>query len=158
MSFRLIRFFLILCVWAVSTVFLIHQHHKLRPKTICPRQGDCTITFSPGGEIKRFIFVAHDILKYERNLTIDGECYSACTILADFARPHVCITPNAVMFFHRSNFGDRPPQSSDIMLWVFAHGDYPSFDSQKFTRMDYEDAKQFWPTCKPVRTKEAKVH
>lgn len=119
----------------------------------------CIIKRNEGGKVGTFLMAAIDVRRGRRNLLIiDGECISACAILADFARPKVCITSKAVFKFHELRYKDAdeygnaiyrdggpPPQSHDIDLWVWSQPrQYPW---EEFTVMSFEQAKRFWPVC-----------
>jgi len=105
----------------------------------------CWIYANYGGRIGDFEELASQVLHDDRIVIIDGDCFSACTLLADFGRPHVFITRRARMHFHRSSAESVPDQSEGIATWVNSHGGYPSYASQTFTTMTFEDAKAFWP-------------
>lgn len=116
-----------------------------------PRKcGDpCVIRYSEGGVIGAFMNFAFLIRSSGRRLVIDGRCISACAILADFARPNVCITKRATFEFHMA-FDDagrrgRPPASPDISRWVGRHGGFP-YDGLLVMR--HRDATRYWPTCR----------
>jgi hypothetical protein len=125
----------------------------------------CTVRNNPGGDIEIFRRAARELLAERKRLVIDGECASACVILADIARAHTCITPRARMAVHKSTvvrFTGRtavdgreapvaeivrredPPQSPDIDRWVKRHGGYPI---NGVLVMPVRDARQFWPAC-----------
>jgi hypothetical protein len=133
-----------------------------------------TITFDGGGYIYRYLTAARIIRLMDRHLTINGPCGSACVVLADFARPNVCITEYASFHFHKSrkevpgriaqkpgwilsNTGrrgpperkyDDPPHSPEIAGWVNAHGGFPLSDSVwGWLPMPFQDAAEFWPIC-----------
>jgi hypothetical protein len=87
---------------------------------------------------------------------IDGDCASACVILADEARPRVCITERAVFWFHKGynrtvkpddpNYRFDPIQSPDITAWVMEHGGFPA-DDEHMLDMHADEAQWFWPMC-----------
>jgi len=115
----------------------------------------CTIRRNVGGLLITFANAAKEALNEDKLLVIDGECSSACAILADKARPNVCITRRAVFRFHKASITGRvrgriitkysnPPQSSDIDLWVKSQGGYPD---RRFLRMYATQAVKFWPMC-----------
>lgn len=116
----------------------------------------CTVRRNMGGSLRLFEDATQEVLNEGKFLIIDGECSSACVILADKARPNVCITQRAVFKFHKAsitgNVGGKmmtaysnPPQSSDIDLWVESKGGYPD---RRFLSMDATQAVEFWPMCK----------
>ncbi len=119
-----------------------------------PCGNPCTVEKNFGGKVWLFKDAASDVLKSERNLlVINGECASACAILADFARPQVCIAENAYFEFHqayirlkkRTKYTGPQPQSKDIDRWVrLQPRGYPK---KSFTKMPFTVAKRFWPVC-----------
>lgn len=109
----------------------------------------CVISYNPGGSSIVFMMMAHQFHLQDRLLVIDGKCYSACAIMADFARPHVCVTEQVELGFHkgyRSAGGGRfePPQSKDVDDWVREHGGYPE---EGILSMSFKDVKTFWSVC-----------
>lgn len=112
----------------------------------------CVIDDNPGGNALMFgkaaKLVHNGIIK---QVVINGRCASACAYFADKARPHVCITKNAVLGFHKGWIGDREDRvffdlihSADIQSWVMKKGGYPE---NGMLLMRYGTAKKFWPTC-----------
>ncbi len=118
----------------------------------CNARGVCIVNGNPGGVIDDFTAAASAINRSGFKVVIAGPCLSACTIFADKARTHVCITKYAVFGFHKAHNEDTgdvdanpwPGHSRDIVAWVDAHGGYPD---EKPLMMSYEDARQFWQTC-----------
>lgn len=109
----------------------------------------CTITHNPGGSVPEFLLAARTAHNAELQVAIDGKCYSACVVFADWARPYACITKNASMHFHQgtqqvTNTRFIPSQSPDIDQWVREHGGYPETG---FLVMRYPETRDFWPEC-----------
>ena len=124
----------------------------------------CEVLYSPGGSLQRFQRAARELNEGAHGRTlviINGSCISGCSVFADLAREHICITKNAIMGFHKGyrwdwHFSLFPlkaqidmtrfdqPQTFDIDRWVRSHGDYPKDD---VTYMGVEVAKKFWPVC-----------
>lgn len=108
----------------------------------------CILTQSNGGRIIDFEDAADEIKGGARSkLVIDGYCASACMVLADRARPRVCITGRAVFAFHKTNKHYPIPLRSDLDGWINRRGGYPEFTGTPGI-MSYESAQKFWPTCK----------
>jgi hypothetical protein len=115
----------------------------------------CIVRDNEGGTIAFFNSVAITLRQEKILLVIDGYCASACAIIADSLRPNVCITANAIFYFH---LGTRttpnhpsahiPPvtspewytmiksgeitvrrfpvtQSPDILAWIDERGGFP---------------------------------
>jgi len=133
----------------------------------CSTRGVCVVTENGGGVIDDFKTAARAVNKSSLMVVIAGPCYSACTIFADKARTHVCITPNAEFGFHQASLSligrngeivgsepdflqPLPGNSSDIAKWVKAHGGYPS--PEKLLVMPYAQALQFWNKCSSGKT------
>lgn len=110
----------------------------------------CVVTYSEGGWAQAFLNMAAVIHIYERQLIIDGPCASSCAIMADFARPLACITPNASFHFHMATQLDgtrvEPPASMEVVWWIRLHGGFPH---DGMLEMGFEEAKHFWPVCEP---------
>jgi len=118
----------------------------------------CTISRNMGGYLVVFQAAAREVLREGKRLVINGECRSACAILADKARPNVCITSRARFGFHKAYVskivgGKRikvpvydPPQSPDIDRWVKARGGYPA-PGKRHRWMSASEARVFWRIC-----------
>lgn len=117
----------------------------------------CVIQYNPGGWVRQYVEAA-DALRHRGNkLVIDGKCISACAIMADFARPNVCLTDKAEFWFHMASreFAltngivaieySEPPTSPDIRNWVKSKGGFPI---HSFVKMSYAEARKFWPDCR----------
>ena len=62
----------------------------------------CIIKFSPGGFVVKFEEAAQAIIEGARSrVIIDGDCYSACTLLLDRIENKGCLTVWARLYFHR---------------------------------------------------------
>lgn len=63
----------------------------------------CVISHNPGGELDSFVITAEEMVKNGRSLVVNGDCYSACTILADLMRSQgmACVTQNATFHIHQ---------------------------------------------------------
>ncbi len=107
-----------LCVLFIAATGLLiagscdaHSRKEYLEKVVAQAFGDCgdpcVVRFSPGGPNDIFTEAAKAVNDGGKKMVvIDGTCVSACTIFADKARPHVCVTENAVFAFHlaRINF------------------------------------------------------
>lgn len=130
----------------------IHYAWSNPEKAVFGRNGcgdPCIVRYSDGGLIMAFVNMASVIRSAGRSLIVDGPCASACAIMADKARPNVCVTTRAVFLFHMGFMmnGRRvaPTTSFDIREWVYKHGGFP-YDG--FLTMDAQEATEFWPVCK----------
>src|SRR3569623_1170953 len=95
----------------------------------CSAKGVCIIKENVGGVITVFQAAARAVNKCNLQVVIAGPSYSACTIFADKAREHVCITPQAEFGFHQAFIADAfgkmvpdridplPGNSRDIYNW-----------------------------------------
>jgi hypothetical protein len=106
----------------------------------CPRV--CVVRASPGGSVSEFEAMADDIVATRRVLVVDGQCDSACTIMAyriRDARGLICATARARMGYHQAtNYGrdesgawvpvSREPIAypKDIMSWINSKGGEPT--------------------------------
>lgn len=124
----------------------------------CKTVGPCVIRKNNGGILEEFQAAAKAVL--ETNglaLIIDGDCMSACAVLADMARPKVCITEHAMFWFHKGYnrnfkpgkplFRFDPPHAQDIRSWVKYMGGFPTDDAHML-KMHVTEAKWHWPMCK----------
>ncbi|HEY4502188.1 MAG TPA: hypothetical protein VJJ20_03955 [Candidatus Paceibacterota bacterium] len=116
----------------------------------------CIVHNSPGGDALVFATAAASVRRGDL-VIIDGNCSSACSVFADFARPNVCITRKAAFGFHQgvdkysdgSKVYHLPIYSLDIMRYVVAEGGFPNTDhGEELLVMRYPDTMRFWPICK----------
>lgn len=109
----------------------------------------CVVRYHNGGWAAAFINMAAQV-NSERRMVIDGPCGSSCAIMADYARPYVCVTPNASFLYHMGTYpnGTRvsPPISWDLFYWVEKNGGFPL---DGYLVMNFDDASHFWPVCTP---------
>jgi len=78
---RLFAFLLFLCLSFPATAHVVHE--------------------DLGGPIDKYQGILAKMLETKEPLAIDGECTSACTIVAlGLPRNQVCVTPNAMLGFH----------------------------------------------------------
>ncbi len=125
---------------------------KLDPVALALNCDDpCIVKDNPGGSIYLFQLAADKVLAGARKqVIIDGQCRSSCAFFADKARARVCVTPRAVMGFHKGTVGDDERlritlhHSQDIERWVMRHGGYPS---NGMLEMQFAEAKKFWRSC-----------
>ncbi len=104
------------------------------------------ILFDPGGRLDEYALKASYINSHSIPVEIAGDCYSACTYLADRARANVCITPAARFHIHQATTvatGARSPvpYSPDFQSYV---GPQPT---EGFLTLTYPDLAKFWRTC-----------
>lgn len=112
----------------------------------------CVIRKDLGGYVVVYKDLARKIVENRIELRIDGVCASACTILADQARPWVCVTPRAVLKFHKSKDLAGPTKgrrsqvgfSPAVERWIAIRGGLPS---DGLLVMSYAQARQLWPEC-----------
>jgi hypothetical protein len=62
---------------------------------------NCTIWYSPGGQVKMFTDAAKEVQASDIHVTFAGSCDSACTLFADLVRKQSCITQSAEFGFHK---------------------------------------------------------
>lgn len=112
----------------------------------------CIMNESRGGIVLAFTNMAAIIVAEHRMLVINGRCPSACAIMADLARPFVCITPRASFHFHKGFIRTPegvvarfdPYSSEDVWRWINVRGGFPYDD---FLDMEFREARQFWEVC-----------
>lgn len=118
----------------------------------------CVVRNNPGGNLVEFKAAARQIKRTGRRVVIDGQCDSACAVLADMARSNVCVTPRAKFGFHQgyivaqAQSGGayyllgrfKPPHSRDVARWVTKNGGYPK---KGFRVMGHRSAGRIWKTC-----------
>jgi len=153
----------LLCIVVAIATFRMRESYWMSSEVnkMLEACGDpCFIRYNEGGYVAVALEVADQIVRNDKHLIIDGVCASACVLLADKARPNVCITKRALMSLHEGEMQVEVwgfsiyswpvtlPHSKDIDIWVKERGGYPKTKKlEKFLHMPYEDAKQFWKTC-----------
>jgi hypothetical protein len=66
-----------------------------------PASAQVHIRADPGGDIDEYAYVFSRMRNAGERIVIDGECYSACTlVLSKIPRDRICVTPRAVLAFH----------------------------------------------------------
>jgi hypothetical protein len=84
-----------------------------------------TITFSPGGEIFKFIEVFNKDRMMHVRYRIDGMCISACTfMLGLIPRQDICTTERGVFGFHSASIdlgimSAHSPEATRLMAQIF---------------------------------------
>ena len=140
------RFLLLICTIVCAL---------LAGRLLAPELGDtpprhcevCIVDHNNGGIVGDFKSAAAAIRNDRHGvLVIDGFCGSSCMTMADLARPHACITPNAIFAYHQTNYGRPIPLSADLHAWAMAHGGFPRFGMPP-NMMPNSAARQFWPLC-----------
>ncbi len=115
----------------------------------------CVITRNGGGSVVAFEKLAARLVRTRERLEIVGPCYSACTMLADQARPFVCIREGAEFHIHQSMmFGPGPENglrapvrySPDLDAYINNRGGQPTVG---WLSIPYQTALLFWPACEP---------
>lgn len=99
----MIRFLLLLLFLAIIPAS-VSKGFDVLPEFSEPVCGTpCVVTFNPGGIVDEFVITAEIMVKEGRSLVVDGECYSACSILADLMRSQgmACVTGNASLHIHQ---------------------------------------------------------
>jgi hypothetical protein len=117
----------------------------------------CVITYDSGGLVAEYEHLSRRVRLTGLRIEIDGECYSACAILADKARPFVCLTHNARLFFHQTAWEGEDLQgnavilrapyegfSEDVNAWIELNGGQPL---SGWLYMPFLEARKFWPSC-----------
>src|SRR6202000_915595 len=64
----------------------------------------CVVTDDPGGNVFVFRRRALWLLQNQVSLVVDGPCGSACSLMVFLAEQRACVTPRAVLLFHRDSF------------------------------------------------------
>jgi hypothetical protein len=113
----------------------------------------CVIRDNQGGHMMSFIFAARTLYMRKKVAVIEGDCKSACALFADLARPMVCISKDATLWFHKTSEETDPPQSQDIDKWVRSYGGYPSYASGMMLKMETPAILKFWPVCEMPKRK-----
>jgi hypothetical protein len=127
--------------------------------TLGCRDQVCVVGDNMGGDLQNYLAGAREAQREHKQIVIDGWCVSACSLVADRLRPHVCITSNARFGFHKTwdliirSDGQEfyaPGRhhtliySSALQRWINKKGGEPA---QGLLVMSNDDAGKFWPRC-----------
>jgi hypothetical protein len=80
-------------------------------------------------------------------IEINSVCASSCMVLAAEARPYVCLGPNALFAYHKTNGGEPMPLPADLKAYVINHGGFPDY-GKPMGLMYHTQALNYWPACK----------
>jgi hypothetical protein len=120
----------------------------------------CVVADNMGGDLLNYLMAAREALKEHKQIVIDGWCVSACSIVADRIRSHVCITSNARFGFHKTWAlvlrSDGPAYSKPgfhkswtytpaLQRWINKKGGEPV---NGLLVMSSDEAAAFWPRCR----------
>lgn len=128
--------------------------------------GNCTIWYSPGGQVQIFEEAAEQVLASDIHVTFAGSCDSACTLFADLIRKQSCITASAEFGFHKfahwpggtvAATGETtegvqpmsyfvPVYSPGLRDLLKPYGDLPIGEPMLYLHADV--ASQVWQRCK----------
>lgn len=124
-------------------------------------ENPCVIQFDGGGYISSYEELSRRVRLTGWRIVIDGECYSACAILADRARPFVCLTYKARFFFHQMSGKIEGPagnftvyrqpyahHGADVAAWIELNGGQPL---SGWLYMPFTEARSFWPSCSEMK-------
>lgn len=119
----------------------------------------CVVGDNMGGDLQNYLGAAREALREHTQIVIDGWCVSACSLVADRVRPHVCITSNARFGFHKTwdlvirSDGEEfysPGHHKELIYthalqrWINKKGGEPA---RGLLTMSNEEAGAFWPRC-----------
>ncbi|WP_353646952.1 hypothetical protein [Mesorhizobium sp. WSM2240] len=102
--------------------------------------------FDGGGLVHEYQTAAAQAVEHNVQITIDGSCYSACTLFADMARDQVCVTPRTRFYIHQATdhpSGNRTPVQYSPGFHIYI-GPQPT---EGWLVLDYDDLRKFWRTC-----------
>lgn len=114
----------------------------------------CVIHDSGGGGIDFFEAQGRQLLADKTPVIIDGPCLSACTILVDITREFVCLTPNAILGYHKSlNPNDDTTHeitysTPGLAAYITKHGGEPEPNSGHMLMLNFNEAKSFYKQCR----------
>lgn len=119
----------------------------------------CVVGDNMGGDLLNYLGAAREALREHKQIVIDGWCVSACSIVADRIRSHVCITSNARFGFHKTwalvirsdgaayskpGFHKSWTYTPALQRWINKKGGEPA---NGLLVMSNQDAGAFWPRC-----------
>ncbi len=119
----------------------------------------CVVGDNMGGDLANYLGAAREALREHTQIVINGWCVSACSLVADKVRPHVCITSNAQFGFHKTwdlvirRDGEEfyaPGRHNKLIYtralqrWIEKKGGEPRTG---LLTMSNEEAGAFWPRC-----------
>lgn len=143
-------------VSAEDTVVRLDDPRQYLSEPVCG--SPCTIKSDLGGMIDRYIVAAHDLVASGRTLRLDGDCFSACTLLMDLVRSEglACITEAAKFHIHQGTalfpdygFGRLEarfpvPYSKALDMLIAERGGQPE---EGWLVLDHASLSPMFPTC-----------
>lgn len=164
---RLLEFVVLIAIAVLAsmnanTYFSSANAFDPRPLTTIKACGNpCVFGDSPGGLEYQFREAAKEMIKRRQLLKIDGQCISACTLMAVDMRDAglVCITDNAIFGFHLGSIGFgyfdyTPSYPADIQGWIDTHGGLRR--GNDLNVMYTAQARRFFPSCQTKKPKKRK--
>ena len=159
------RLLLLMCVLAVSLTASTKATPRLFTVFGCKTtEKVCFVGYNLGGSIIDFLRAAQEIKKFNIMLVIDGDCGSACAMVADVTRgsTNSCVTPRGTFHFHQARSEERvvvegvehysvkysiPPRTDPIDEWNQKKGGWPIVG---YNRMPYPETLDYWKECPNV--------
>lgn len=120
----------------------------------------CVVGDNMGGDLQNYLGAAREAQREHTQIVIDGWCVSACSLVADRLRPHVCITSNAQFGFHKTwdliiradgqeyyapGHHKTLIYTRALQRWIDKKGGEPS---RGLLVMSNQEAGAFWPRCR----------
>lgn len=108
--------------------------------------------WAEGGFEGIFTRAGEVLQKRGKRLTIDGDCMSQCTVMADRLRASgsVCVTPRAQIWVHMATNGSSdsyPRYTAEFLDYLVRDVGLPSAKSQIFNSVPPEGLARFFPSC-----------
>jgi hypothetical protein len=112
----------------------------------------CVVFNSIGGEFEGHMRQAREFQKRLTRIIIRGKCESMCTVVVDLNRERVCVTPEAILGFHKgtTRWDDGMAMrfdfiySQDIARWISASGGLPM---RGMLEMKWPTTNRFFRQC-----------
>lgn len=113
----------------------------------CGGKKFCHLKNNQGGSVVTFLSAALEIKKNKKTLVLEGDCVSACTLIADFIQESTCIMKGTILKYHKASDNSVPPFFSDFTnKFIESQGGWPDY-GDRLVSMDYKTAALHWKTC-----------
>lgn len=75
------------------------------------------IQYDAGGSVAAYVMYVMQLYQRDVRVVIDGDCFSACTLVLALPPSRVCVTPRARLHFHAASANGVTSQFATAWIW-----------------------------------------